>query len=335
MHTPLWMWAGFLAIVLVLLAFDLGIFNRKRHVIEVKEALRRSAAYFALAMCFNLFVFENMGKQAGYEFFMGYLIELSLSLDNLFVFLLIFGHFKVPREYQSRVLLWGIIGAVVMRGVMIGLGTTLIREFAWITYIFGAFLVLTGIKILISVDAEPDVANNSIVKFMRSRFRMTDGFEGDRFFVRRAGKLLMTPLFMVLILIEVSDLIFAVDSIPAIFAVTNDSFIVLTSNIFAILGLRSLYFALAAFMHRFEYLKYGLSVILVFIGTKMLVNHYFNEKIISTELSLAVIVSVIGLSVVISLAKTRGDKAAIVRTGWVPGSDSKKPRKKKKKESKD
>lgn len=323
MQTPLWMWAVFFTVVMVLLAFDLGIFSRKRHVIAVKEALIRSAAYFMLAMLFNGFVFANEGKQAGYEFFMGYLIELSLSLDNLFVFLLIFSHFAVPPSYQSRVLLWGIIGAVILRGVMIGLGTALIHEFAWVTYIFGAFLVLTGIKILIAADEEPDVANNRLINFVRRKFRITEKFEGDRFFVRRDGVLFFTPLFLVLILIEISDLIFAVDSIPAIFAVTDNSFVILTSNIFAILGLRSLYFALAAFMHRFEYLKYGLSVILVFIGSKMLINHYTAEKLIPTEMSLLIIVAIIGTSVVISLAKTRSKKSEILRRGWVPGSPPK------------
>lgn len=322
MHTPVWMWAIFFTIVLVLLAFDLGIFSRKRHVIGVKEALVRSGCYFLLAMGFNVFVFSRMGQQAGYEFFMGYLIELSLSLDNLFVFLLIFSHFAVPQQYQSRVLLWGIIGAVLLRGVMIGLGTALINEFAWVTYIFGAFLVLTGIKIFIAADEEPDIANNRIIGFMKARFRMTESFEGDRFFARRNGALFITPLFLVLVLIEISDLVFAVDSIPAIFAVTTNSFIVLTSNIFAILGLRSLYFALAAFMHRFEYLKYGLSIILVFIGSKMLVNHHFAEKIIPTELSLLIIVAIIGVSALISVIKTRGSQSEIPR-GWVPGSPAK------------
>ena len=323
MEQPLWMWLVFFTIVTAILVFDLGLLQRKPHAINAKEALKRSAFYILLALGFNAFVFFNIGRQPGYEFFMGYLIELSLSVDNLFVFLLIFTHFAVPREYQGRVLLWGILGAVLMRGIMIALGTTLIREFAWVTYIFGAFLVVTGVKLLLAADAEPDMENNKIAKFLERNLRVTSGYEGDRFFIRKKGKLWATRLFIVLALVEISDLIFAVDSIPAIFAVTQDPFIVYTSNIFAILGLRSLYFALAAFMHRFEYLKYGLSAILVIIGIKMLVNHYFGVAVIPTEMSLLLVVSILAFSVVVSLIKTRSSKAAVIRRGWVPGSDTK------------
>ena len=320
MDQPLWMWGVFAVVVIGVLIFDLGVFNRKQHAIEVKEALIRSGCYFALAMAFNAFIFFEVGRQPGYEFFMGYLIELSLSVDNLFVFLLIFTHFAVPREYQNRVLLWGILGAILMRGIMIALGAKLINEFAWVTYLFGAFLLVTGIKMLFAADAEPDMENNRIVSFMRARFRVTPTYEKERFFVRRDGKLWLTPLFLVLMLIEISDLVFAVDSIPAIFAITTDPFIVLTSNIFAILGLRSLYFALASFLYRFEYLKYGLSLVLILIGVKMLVNHYFGEKIIPIELSLILTVIILGTSVVLSIIKTRRDPKTEARKGWVPGS---------------
>jgi len=321
METSILMWAVFFAIVVSALVLDLGLHKREREPLTVKQALQRSVMFFCLAMAFNGFVFYERGQKAASEFFMGYLIELSLSVDNLFVFLLVFSHFAVPRQYQLRVLLWGIIGAVMMRGLMIGLGSALIKEFSWIMYVFGGFLVFTGIKMLLAADSEPDVANNRLVNFMRARFRITDHFEGEKFFTRVHGKLWMTPLFMVLVLIEISDLIFAVDSIPAIFAITNDAYIIFTSNIFAILGLRSLYFALAAFIHRFEYLKYGLSVILIFIGSKMLVNHYYDIDPISTELSLLIVVCILAISVIFSWRKTKDQPAQDhSHTGWVPGS---------------
>lgn len=325
-NTPIWMWVVFFAVVAVVLVLDLGVFSRERKALGVKAALLRSLGFCVLALAFNAFVFFERGPQPGYEFFMGYLIELSLSIDNLFVFLLIFSHFAVPREYQQRVLLWGIIGAVLLRGVMIWLGTSLIHEFEWVMYLFGAFLVFTGIKMLIAADSEPDVANNAIIRFMSRHFRITERFEAEHFFVLRDGVRWMTPLFLVLVLIEISDLIFAVDSIPAIFAVTHDGFIVFTSNIFAILGLRSLYFALAAFIHRFEYLKYGLSIILVFIGAKMLLNHYNDAAIITTEISLVAVVCILAVSAIISVLKTRGDAEESPHRGWVPGSAPKEPK---------
>lgn len=322
MGYPIWMWAAFLAIVGALLIFDLTVMHRKDKEIKAKDAMLTCLFYFGLAMAFNGWVFYDLGDKAGYEFLMGYLIELSLSVDNLFVFVLIFSHFMVPKQYQHRVLFWGILGAVFFRAIMIGLGTTVVKEFSDILYIFGAFLIYTGIKMLIAVDSEPDMENNRVVTFMRRNFRVTNGFEGNRFFVKREGKTWMTPLFIVLMLIEVSDIVFAVDSIPAIFAITHDPFIVFTSNIFAILGLRSLYFAIAAIVHRFHYLKYGLSIILVFIGIKMLLNHHFEAKIISTELSLGFTVAVLAASVVISMVKTRGGAPAET-VGWVPGSSAK------------
>lgn len=320
MQYPLWMWAGFLGIVITLLVLDLGVLHRKNKEVSAKNALAMCLFYFTLAMLFNGWIYMELGKQSGTEFLMGYLIELSLSVDNLFVFLLVFTHFAVPRAYQHRVLFWGILGAVVFRGVMIGLGTTVVKEFSDILYIFGAFLVFTGIKMLIAADSEPDLEQNRLMNFMRSKFRVTQDYEGDRFMVKRDGKRWFTPLFLVLILIEFSDIIFAVDSIPAIFAITTDPFIVFTSNIFAILGLRSLYFAMASVVHRFEYLKYGLSLILVFIGVKMLLNHHFEAKIIPTDIALYVTAAILALSVAISLIKTRGAPPKAV--GWVPGSPS-------------
>jgi tellurite resistance protein TerC len=301
---PLWMWTVFVVSVLVLLAFDLGVLHKKPREIKVREALRLSGFYILIALAFNLWIFFSLGQQSGYEFFVGYVIEKSLSIDNIFVFVLIFGHFAIPPKSQHRVIFWGIIGAILMRAVMILLGAELIHEFDAILYVFGAFLIYSGIKMLIVADKEPDIENNSLLRFMRKRFRVADTFSGEKFFVRKDGVRYMTPLFVVLILIQVSDVVFAVDSIPAIFAVTTDSFIVLTSNIFAILGLRALYFALAAIIHRFHYLKYGLSLILVFIGTKMVVNHYMDAKIISTELSLVVTLVLLGVSVGVSLLKS-------------------------------
>ncbi len=318
---PISFWAGFLALVVVLLAFDLGILHRKQPQISAKNALGMCLFYFALAMVFNAWVYTRISEQSGTEFLMGYLIELSLSVDNLFVFLLVFTHFAVPAKYQHRVLFWGILGAVVFRGVMIGLGTTVVKEFSDILYLFGAFLIFTGGKMLLAVDSEPDMENNRIMGFMRKRFRVTQDYHGDRFMVKQDGKRYFTPLFLVLILIEISDIIFAVDSIPAIFAVTTDPFIVFTSNIFAILGLRSLYFAMASIVHRFEYLKYGLSLVLVFIGVKMLVNHHYDEKIIATDVALLITAATLAISILISLIKTRGHTQP-ERTGWVPGSPS-------------
>lgn len=323
METPMLMWSVFFVVVATAFIIDLGLLKREKSPLTVKQALQRSVVFICLAMAFNAFVYVERGPTAASEFFMGYLIELSLSMDNLFVFLLIFTHFAVPRIYQHRVLLWGIIGAIMMRGLMIWLGTALIQQFSWIMYLFGAFLVLTGIKMLLAADEEPDVGNNRLVNFMRRNFRVTDDFDGEKFFTIQNGKRYLTPLFLVLVLVEISDVIFAVDSIPAIFAITNDGYIIFTSNIFAILGLRSMYFALAAFMHRFEYLKYGLSVILVFIGAKMLINHYMGTHYISTEFSLIVVVSLLALSVIVSLIKTRGKESELAHRGWVPGSTSK------------
>lgn len=316
---PLWMWVGFFLLIGLLLLFDLGVLNRKQRAIGVSQALKLSAFYIVLGLLFSLWVFHALGEQAGYQYLSGYLIEKTLSLDNIFVFVLIFTHFKVPAEHQYRVLFWGILGAIILRGMFILIGTTLILEFEWMMYVLGAFLIYTGIKMLLAADAAPDLEHNRMILFLSRHFRVTPGYEGKRFFVRREGRLFMTPLFLVLVVIDVADVVFAVDSIPAIFAITQDTFIVLTSNIFAILGLRALYFALAAIMHRFEYMKYGLSLVLVFIGSKMLINHSHAYDLIKVEYSLLFTVIVLSVSMLISLVKTKG-KAPGKPEGWVPGS---------------
>lgn len=304
MDYPLWAWVGFNAFVLVLLAFDLGVFHKESREIGVREALALSAGYVALAILFNIGVFWSMGSEKGLEFLTGYLIEKSLSLDNVFVIALIFGSLAVPPQYQHRVLFWGILGALLMRAALIFAGAALIMEFRWIVYVFGGFLVLTGLKMLTTVNETPDMAKNPVLRFARRRFRITEAFEGERFFVRRSGLLYATPLFLALLMVEATDLVFAVDSIPAIFAITTDPFIVYTSNVFAILGLRALYFALAGIMHRFVYLKHGLSLVLMLVGAKMLLVDIWK---VPTALALAATVLVIGGSIVLSLLRTRSE----------------------------
>ena len=322
----LWMWLGFNVFVLILLALDLGILHRKGKEVGIREALLLSFGYFALALIFGAGVYHFLGANAGVEFLTGYLLEKSLSVDNIFVFVLIFGHFSVPAPYQHRVLFWGILGALVMRAAMILTGAAIIESFHWVIYIFGAFLVFTGIKMLVTINQEPDMEGNRLVRLIRSRFRVTEGYEGNRFFVRRNGLLYLTPLMVVLILVEVSDVVFALDSIPAIFAITTDPFIVYTSNVFAILGLRALYFALAGIIHRFHYLKYGLSLVLMVVGAKMLINAAFG-KIIPTEAALLVTALLIGGSMLVSVLKTRGLPKEVATAkaghGWVPGSPAK------------
>lgn len=302
MDMPLWAWLGFNALVLVLLALDLGVLNKKERTITVPEALKLSGFYVAIALMFNVGIYFSLGEAKALEFLTGYLIEKSLSLDNVFVIALIFGSLAVPPQYQHRVLFWGILGALVMRAIMIFAGTALIMELHWLIYVFGGFLIITGIKMVISADKEPDPANHPIIRFCRKHFRVTETYEGKSFFVRRNKLLYMTPLFLALILVEFTDLIFAVDSIPAIFAITTDPFIVYTSNVFAILGLRALYFALAGIIHRFEYLKYGLALVLVLVGTKMVLVDVWKMP---TPLALGLTVSLIGGSILLSLWKTR------------------------------
>ena len=294
-----WLWIGFNVFVLFMLALDLGVFHRKAHVVSFKESIAWTVTWVALAMLFNLGVWHYAGSEKGIEFLTGYVIEKSLSVDNVFVFALLFSYFAVPPLYQHKVLFWGIIGALIMRAIMIALGAALITKFIWIIYVFGAFLILTGIKMIFKKEEQIHPENNPLVKWFKRLMPVTTDYRGDKFFVRENGIRHATPLFVVLLLVEFSDVIFAVDSIPAIFAVTKDPFIVYTSNIFAILGLRSLYFALAGVMDKFHFLKIGLGVVLTFVGVKMLLGH--TEWKIDTHLSLGVIIAIITGSIVASL----------------------------------
>ena len=314
MNTPflgkdVWLWLVFFVIVVTLLAFDLGVLHRDDHEIGVKESLLLSCGYISVALMFGAWVWWYLGAQSGMEYMTGFLIEKSLSMDNVFVIALIFTYFAIPRQYQHRVLFWGIMGVIFLRAIMIGLGATLVSEFSWVLYLFGAFLVVTGIKMWIIADHMPDIANNPLLKFLRKRIRVTPTIEGNAFFVHKTdpatGKTVRwaTPLFLALCLIEFVDLVFAVDSVPAIFAITTDPFIVYTSNIFAILGLRALYFALAAMIHRFKYLKYALALVLVFIGSKIFLVGIIGK--IPPVFSLSVTVALIAGGVIVSMWKTR------------------------------
>lgn len=306
MDLSLWVWAAFLGGVLLMLALDLGVFHRHAHAVSVKEAALWSALWIALSLLFGGGVWLWLGPQQGLDFFTGYLLEKSLSVDNIFVFVLIFGFFATPPEYQHRVLFWGVLGALVMRGVMIALGAVLIEQFHWVLYLFGAFLLLTGVRMLAQrKEGEADLGNNAVLRLTRRFFRVSDTYDGQRFFTVKNGVRVATPLFLVLVMIEFTDLVFAVDSIPAVFAVTTDPFIVFTSNVMAILGLRSLYFLLAGVVHRFVYLKTGLSAILLFIGIKMLLLDVYK---IPTAMSLTVVASILTLSVAASLVKTSRDR---------------------------
>lgn len=306
----IWVWIGFNAVVLFLLALDLGVFHREAHEVSIKEAAIWSGVWVALALVFNYGVYRFMGSEAGLEFFTGYLIEKSLSIDNIFVFVLIFSYFNVPPRYQHRVLFWGILGALMMRGTMIALGAVLIHRFHWIIYVFGAFLLVTGIRMARHTERSIEPGANPALRLLRRFVPVTDVYRGQRFLVREeiAGepRWVATPLLVVLVLVETTDLIFAVDSIPAIFAVTEDPFLVYTSNVFAILGLRALYFLLAGVIHRFHYLKLGLAAVLAFVGVKMLLTDMYKMPI---GLSLSVIAGLIGVALVASLVFPRGAEA--------------------------
>ena len=290
-------WILFNVFVLAMLALDLGVFHRKKHIIKFHEALGWSILWISLAACFAVLVFFWHGRGAALEFTTGYLIELSLSVDNLFVFLLIFRYFRVPRADQHVVLFWGIVGALIMRGLFILAGVGLINRFHWVIYVFGSFLVYSGIKLFRAKDLEIEPEKNPVLRLVRRWIPVTDRYEGSKFFVRRQG-LLATPLLAVLVVVETTDLLFAVDSIPAILAITRDAFIVYTSNVFAILGLRSMYFALAGMMEAFHYLHYGLAIVLIFIGAKMLVSHYYE---VPTAIALGAVIGVLGFSILASL----------------------------------
>jgi TerC family integral membrane protein len=306
-----WMWAAFIGFVLVMLAVDLFLVGgNKAHKVGFREAAAWSVAWFSLAMLFNFGLWwylkgihgGEVASAKAMEFLTGYLIEKALAVDNIFVFLMIFGFFAVPAEYQRRVLIYGVLGAIVMRALMILAGAWLVREFHWVLYLFGAFLVVTGVKMLVFAEAEPDLNTNPLLGWVRRHLRLTATYRGEKFWVVESGVRLFTPLFLVLVMIELSDLIFAVDSIPAIFAITTDPFIVFTSNIFAILGLRAMYFMLAGLADRFHLLKYGLAMVLVFVGAKMLLAGVYP---IPVGLSLGVVGLIIGTFMVASLWVTR------------------------------
>jgi tellurite resistance protein TerC len=315
--TPSYFWLIFISIVIALLVFDLGVLHKKDKEIEAKESFILYGCYMAVAFAFGAWIWLTRGAQPGLEFFTGYLIEQSLSMDNIFVIATIFGALAIPRKYQHRVLFWGIIGVIAFRAILIGVGAALVMSFSWILYLFGAFLVFTGIRMFMKSDHAPDMESNALLKWMRGHLRITKELHGQKFLVRLKdasnGKkaLWMTPLLVALIMVEFVDLIFAVDSVPAIFAVTQDTFIVYTSNIFAILGLRSLYFALASAMNRFAYLQYSLATLLVLVGIKVSLVPMGVK--IPTALSLAVTVGVLAAGIVYSLWKTRGEAQAATR----------------------
>ncbi len=305
------MWASFFAVVLSLLAFDLGVLNKKDHEIGLRESLIMSAFYITMGLLFGGWIAFNMGFEKAQLYYTGFVVEKALSLDNVFVISMVFTFFAIPRVYQHRVLFWGILGAIVMRGIMIGLGAALIQEFSWILLVFGAFLLYTGIKMFSLVDHEPDIGSNVILKLLHKYFHVTDKLYGHAFFAlepdpKNPSRTVwhMTPLFAALIIVEFVDVIFAVDSVPAIFAITSDPYIVMTSNIFAILGLRALYFALAAMVHRFKYLKYALAMVLIFIGGKILFIKIFDFHEFPPYISLGVTFGLIIGGVLYSLYKT-------------------------------
>ena len=308
--TAAWLWLVFIVLVVALLAFDLGVLHRGDEEIGVRESLWLSSGYIGAAAIFGAWVWWTLGAASGMAYYTGFLIEKSLSMDNVFVIALIFTFFAIPRRYQHRVLFWGILGVIVLRALMIGLGAALLEQFSWLLYVFGAFLVFTGIKMWIMADHVPDIARNPLLRFLRRHMPVTAELHGNAFWVRRpdpaTGRLVLwaTPLFLALVMIEFVDLVFAVDSVPAIFAITTDPFIVYTSNIFAILGLRALYFALAAMIHRFAYLKYALALVLVFIGTKIFLVGFVGK--LPPVLSLSVTFGLIAGGVLVSMWKTRG-----------------------------
>ncbi|MFN8140176.1 MAG: TerC family protein [Fimbriimonadales bacterium] len=319
-NIPIWIWGAFMGFVLLMLALDLGVFHRTAHKIEMKEALIWSGIWIGIALLFNLGLFflwdqiqpgsRYSNEEAGFAFLAGYLIEKALSVDNIFVFLLIFGYFAVPEKYQHRVLFWGIIGALIFRALFIAAGATILEKFFWMMIVFGLFLIFTGIKMAIVKDKNIDPEKNPLVRAFRRLMPVTPEYHGQKFFTRIKGKLWATPLFVVLLMVEFTDVIFAVDSIPAIFAITSDPFLVFTSNVFAILGLRALFFALAGLMQMFHYLSYGLAAILVFVGGKMLYNYV--EKAMVPEwpkfpvaLSLGIIVAILATAILASLKRPK------------------------------
>jgi tellurite resistance protein TerC len=311
------MWLGFLAIVLTILAFDLGVLHKKTHEIGVSESLSLSALYIGLGLGFGGWVWWYLGSEAGINYLTGFVVEKTLAMDNVFVIAMIFAFFAVPRMYQHRVLFWGILGVIVLRAIMIGFGAAIVSNFAWVLYIFAAFLIATGVKMLMFGDKERPLSENPLMRFMKRRLNVTETHHGERFFVRQAhpvtGRIttFVTPLFMALVMIEVADVIFAVDSVPAIFAITTDPFIVYTSNIFAILGLRALYFALAAMIHRFRYLKPALAFVLIFIGSKIFLADLLGIDKLPPTVSLGVTFAILLSGIFYSLWKTRDGSGSV------------------------
>lgn len=299
-------WGGFLLFVFAMMAIDLGLFHKKSHAVSTKEAAIWTCVWVTLALLFNAGVYFFEGSEAAVNFLTGYLVEYSLSVDNIFVFILLFSYFKVSPLYRHRVLFWGILGALFFRATLIGVGAALIAKFHWIIYIFGAFLIFTGIKMAFSGDAHPEPDKNPIVSFFKKHFPVVNAYHGDHFFVKpeHALRWHATPLFIVLLVIETTDIMFALDSIPAIFGITSDAFIVFTSNVFAIMGLRSLYFLLDGVMDLFHYLKYGLTVVLCFIGVKMVISEIYHMP---TALSLGVVAGILAISIIASIIKERLD----------------------------
>ncbi|MBY0518107.1 MAG: TerC family protein [Bacteriovoracaceae bacterium] len=296
--TSLTVWVSFISFILCVLALDLGVFHKKSHAVNFKEAILWSVVWVSLALVFSLVILRWHGEESFKLFITGYVIEKSLSVDNLFVFLLIFTYFKIPNQYQHKILFYGILGALIMRALFIGAGIAIIRQFSWAIYVFGGFLVFTGIKMLIPGEDEPHLENNKIIRWTKKIFPTSYNLDGDKFFTIENGKRMVTPLFITLIFVEISDVLFAVDSIPAIIGITDDPFLVFSSNVFAILGLRSLYFALKGFADIFHYLKYGLSLILIFIGAKMCASYWYHVPVWVT---MTVIFSVLILSMLASL----------------------------------
>jgi tellurite resistance protein TerC len=308
---PLWMWLSFFTLVIVMLAFDLGVLHRDNHVIKVKESLQLSGGYIGMGLLFGAWVWWELGRQSGLEYLTGFVVEKSLAMDNVFVIAMIFTVLGIPPKYQHRVLFWGILGVIVLRGLMIGLGAALVSEFEWVLYLFAAFLIITGVKMWIYAEHQGDLNQNPLLIWLRKHTRITDKLHGQSFYVKqpdpKTGKVVwfMTPLMVALIMVEIADVIFAVDSVPAIFAITTDPFIVYTSNIMAILGLRALYFALAAMVDRFKYLKYALAVLLIFIGSKIFVAPLLGLEKFPPTLGLSVTFLILAAGVGYSLWKTR------------------------------
>lgn len=309
---PLWMWGAFAAVVVLLLILDLGVIHRKPGALSIKQSLKMSAFYITVGIAFSGFVYWALGMEAASDYLTGYIVEETLSMDNIFVMSLVFGYFHIPREQQYRVLFYGICGVVILRGIMIGVGSALVQNFDWVLYVFGLFLVFTGVKMLFTSDSDPDIGNNIVLKIMRKFIRMTPELHGQKFFVTKKdskgrARRYATPLFGALLVVEFVDLIFAVDSVPAIFAITDDAYVVYTSNIFAILGLRALYFALSAMIHRFEYLKYSLALVLVFIGSKIFIKDLLGLHEFPSSLSLGLTVGILACGIFYSLYKTKDE----------------------------